>query len=343
MAKTNREFLMLAESFVPGKHRTAGVFMSVKLDGQRCVWLPATRGVAVKHIPFSNRGKDDRNHVATGLWSRYGKVIHCPDYFVANFPNYPLDGELYMGRGTFQALMSTVRTLEPDEDAWQKVEYRVFDSPTYTQIFANGKINNPQWSKAISLADNLLALGLTEDTAPPQYFEMVYNRLKKYMPQNERLKLHEQRLLPFNTAMANQILMDELDRVVTEGGEGLMLRLPTSIWEPIRTGFLLKVKKLNDSEGTVVGYKSGEGKLLGLVGSVRVQWNGLEFDLSGFTDEERQMLPEWVDWARANPGQIIPGEASRFLRLGDVVTFRYRELSDSGVPKEARYWRRATL
>jgi hypothetical protein len=30
----------------------------------------------------------------------------------------------------------------------------------------------------------------------------------------------------------------------------------------------------------------------------------------------------------------------KHFKVGDVVTFKYRELSDDGIPKEARYWRR---
>ena len=28
------------------------------------------------------------------------------------------------------------------------------------------------------------------------------------------------------------------------------------------------------------------------------------------------------------------------FRKGQTVTFKYRELSDEGIPKEARYWRK---
>ena len=28
------------------------------------------------------------------------------------------------------------------------------------------------------------------------------------------------------------------------------------------------------------------------------------------------------------------------FKVGQTVTFKYRELTDDGIPKEARYWRR---
>jgi hypothetical protein len=42
-----------------------------------------------------------------------------------------------------------------------------------------------------------------------------------------------------------------------------------------------------------------------------------------------------------NPGIDTPYwvEGTQFKK-GQVVTFKYRELSDDGIPKEARYWRR---
>jgi hypothetical protein len=55
-----------------------------------------------------------------------------------------------------------------------------------------------------------------------------------------------------------------------------------------------------------------------MTGALVCDFNGVTVELSGMTDDERQ-----------------PGHFS----LGDVVTFRYRELSDSGVPKEPRFIR----
>lgn len=341
--KTNRELVMLANVWNRKKHRTAGMYLSEKLDGMRCLWLPHSRGKSVLNLPFANRGRDKRDHVATGLWSRYGKVIHCPAGFTDGFPDYPLDGELWMGRGRFQETMSTVKELIPGS-GWDRVKFAVFDAPCYTSVFASGKINNPNMSLRIDGAACLAAMGIGRVEARLHNFDVMYRLLEKELVETRYLELHPQRLLPFNTAAALEILDSTLDKVVEEGGEGVMLRHPASRWEPIRSDFLLKVTPLLSAEAQVIGYNLGrEGKLLGMLGSLVVRRDdGAVFELSGFTDEERWVEDIVGEWGKEHPGEKWPGSGSigRFP-LGTMVTYRYRELTDGGIPKSARYWRKA--
>ena len=65
------------------------------------------------------------------FWSRGGKIIHAPYWFVREFPNIKLDGELYIGRGMLEKTSSTVRRKTPDHKAWEDVLYYVFDSPEF--------------------------------------------------------------------------------------------------------------------------------------------------------------------------------------------------------------------
>ena len=60
-------------------------WVSEKLDGVRAYW-------------------DGRQ-----LISRQGNRFAAPAWFTAGFPDTPLDGELWMGRGTFDELSGTVR------------------------------------------------------------------------------------------------------------------------------------------------------------------------------------------------------------------------------------------
>lgn len=346
MARTNREFLQLATVHDRTKHRIAGLMMSEKLDGMRAVWIPQTRGMYVKDIPFANRTKDTRNHIATGLWSRYGKVIHCPMEFVAGWPtDCLLDGELYIRRGSFQPLMSAVKKLEPDLREWLPVEFYVLDSPTYAQLFADGRINNPQWSHTIKFKDSMAAIGNPTDRSPLP-FEQTYNWLKVKLPQNHsRLKLHTQRMLPFSTPLALEMIESETKAIVDGGGEGLIIRHPGVEWQPVRSNYVFKVKHMQDAEGEVVGVRTGVGKYLGMVGSLTIKWAYGIFELSGFTDAERQLHSEYRGWAVDNPGQLIPDDIyetfpSAVFAPGEVITFKYRELTDGNAPKEARYHRK---
>ena len=75
---------------------------------------------------------------------------------------------------------------------------------------------------------------------------------------------------------------------------------------------------------------------------VVVDYQGKRLELSGLTDAEREFADQMArDWAVGNPGIDAPYwvEGTQFKK-GQSVTFKYRELSDDGIPKEARYWRR---
>mgnify|MGYP000959760544 CR=1 FL=1 len=115
------------------------------------------------------------------------------------------------------------------------------------------------------------------------------------------------------------------DHIISEGGEGLMLRHPKLLWQPKRSRHLLKIKPENDGECVVTGYTAGKGRLEGMLGALAVNWTNdkgtVSFELAGLSDAERS-----VGWETRFP-------------IGGEVPFRYTSLTDRGVPREARYWR----
>src|SRR6195952_3564165 len=63
------------------------------------------------------------------LWTRQGVEITAPEEFTHGLPNgISLDGELWMGRGTFEHLMSALNSNE--EHKWNNIRYCVFDPPS---------------------------------------------------------------------------------------------------------------------------------------------------------------------------------------------------------------------
>src|SRR5689334_2941499 len=61
------------------------------------------------------------------LLSRHGKEIEAPKEFLHGFPsNIALDGELWMGRGTYEKLISSLNSEEGD---WRNIKYCIFDLP----------------------------------------------------------------------------------------------------------------------------------------------------------------------------------------------------------------------
>lgn len=334
---SKRHFLMLAHTYVPGAP-IGGYYASEKLDGQRAFWDGGiTRGMPCSQVPFANTEKHSRylvEPVATGLWSRYGQPIQAPDWWLDMLPPLCLDGELFLGRNNFQKLISITKTLTGSD--WTGVEYRVFDMPAPHIVFGDGIINETNFKK--KFVDVLRNIGKPKFPfrGVPQY-KIVYEWMQDYLLPNAVLKVHPQQV-------GN--LFEMLEAVVSVGGEGIMLRSPTSIWIPERVRTLLKVKQTLDAEATVVGYTSGRktelgSKLLGLMGALIVEYNGVRFELSGFDESERVLdSVTSTNYAEQHPGEELPTwiENPKFPR-GTKVTFSFRELTDGKVPKEARYKR----
>ena len=307
-----REYVMLAKVW-EGRDPT-GMLCSVKMDGQRAFWDGGvSRGMPKVNIPWANMDKDRRAHTCTGLWSRHGNVIYAPDWWLDKLPRGMwLDGELWMGRGTFQELRSTVGSYTPGS-GWSSVRFHLIDVITPRVFFTQGRVGNGDSSRWIS-----------EDVCTEWYQRHAQDTpLFRYVPTFSDV------VAGWNT-LANDIVVptpqvkvrgvshvEEMLSVETSlGGEGLILRDPGSVWVPHRVGAVLKVKPYLEGEGVVIGVTLGEGRLAGMVGSLTVKWGDVVFSLSGLTDDERR--ESWI---------------------GRTVSFRYREKTKDGIPKEARYQR----
>src|SRR4051812_8252902 len=62
------------------------------------------------------------------LSSRHGNRIYCPINFTENLPTTPLDGELWLGRGSFHKLTGLLNS-EVKDDTWNEIKFVVFDLP----------------------------------------------------------------------------------------------------------------------------------------------------------------------------------------------------------------------
>jgi ATP-dependent DNA ligase len=109
---------------------------------------------------------------------------------------------------------------------------------------------------------------------------------------------------------------------------------------------VMKIKPFDDAQGEVVGFTSGKetdkgSKLRGLIGNVILDYKGKRLELCGFTNEERAFsTEESTKIAYQTPGEQMPTDTQgKHFKIGDTVEFRYRELSDGGIPKDARYYR----
>jgi DNA ligase-1 len=232
-------------------------WVSEKLDGVRAYW--------------------DGKH----LISRQGNRFNAPTWFTAGFPDVPLDGELWGGRGTFEQVSGTVRQLTPTDDDWKHVRYMVFDLPVAELTFNQRLVN----------LTNVL---------------------------NERAIPHLQVVAQFKVK-DQSALTAELERVMEEGGEGLMLHRGESFYHASRSDDLLKLKTYDDAEARVIAHLPGKGKYTGMMGALSVETpDGRRFKIgTGFTDA-----------VRADPPPI-----------GTWVTYKYFGLTNKNIPRFASFLR----
>ena len=311
---------------------------------------------------------------ATGLWSRYGNPIIAPDEFLNLLPSCPLDGELWAGRGNFQLCRSICGGDTPDPRFMSKIVYAVYSTPPLASVFATGEIKNTN----MVLAMDHIAVehwirrrfeSLTKEPAfkgvpmPKRCLGDDYKYLPPGVPFADELRflnenldnadpdsrcyLHPQTQLSANPAEAADQIEAFLQKMLELGGEGVVIRNPNATWTPKRHKGILKYKPFEDAEATITGFTSGRetdkgSRLLGRIGALITDFNGKRLELAGLTDAEREFSSgEMGVFASANPGVDMPSWfQGRSFKRGQTVTFKYRELSDEGIPKEARYWRR---
>jgi DNA ligase-1 len=221
--------LLLAESWDNATDLTDW-WMSEKHDGVRAYW----------------DGKQ--------FLSRQGNLYHAPAWFIADLPDAPLDGELWIDRKKFQRTVSIVRR-QDKSDLWKEVRFLVFDAPAATGNF----------EERLAFLKDALA-----------------RKKLPYAQPREHARCKD---------LAH--LRAELTRVESLGGEGLMLRQPGSKYVAGRSSTLLKVKSFRDAEALVIGHQAGAGRHQGRLGALLVRLaDGTEFAVgTGFSDRERSTPP----------------------------------------------------
>ena len=204
-----------------------GYLVSEKYDGVRALW-------------------DGRS-----LRFRSGLDVSAPTWFTARLPAQALDGELWLGRGRFEAVSSIVRRREPRDAEWRSLRYMLFELPDADGDFA---------ARAATLQRVVAA----------SRFESLVAVAQATLPDRKALRAR-------------------LDEVVHAGGEGLMLHRADAPCESGRSDTLLKLKPIYDADAVVIGHIGGRGKHAGRLGALWVRnGQGARFALgSGLTDAQR--------------------------------------------------------
>lgn len=218
------------------KHWQAGLdpssfLVSEKLDGVRAFWDGQV------------------------LRFRSGRRIAAPDWFIAALPATALDGELWLGRHSFDRLSGTVRRSTPVDAEWRELRYMIFELP---------RASGPFLERAGRVVSLVAAAGVPWLQAVQQ-----------------------------SRVADGASLQRQLRQLVGEGGEGLMLHRADAIWTPGRSDVLRKLKLIPDEEARVIAHLPGKGRHLGRLGALLLQMpNGQRFALgTGFTDAQRDTPP----------------------------------------------------
>lgn len=215
------------------------------------------------------------------MFTRHGLPIALPAWFAAHLPTRALDGELWIARGRFEAASAAVRRQNALETEWRQLHYMVFELPGASGTFEQR-------------AERLRALAADANWEGLQA-----------VPQTRMADAGE--------------LQRQLKRVVSGGGEGLMLHKADASYLAGRNAVLLKLKPHDDDEAVVLAHLPGEGRLAGLLGALRVRNEaGQVFSIgSGFSDAQRRAPPP----------------------VGALVSYRFRGVSAKGLPRFATFLR----
>ena len=208
----------------------AAYWVSEKLDGVRALW-------------------DGRV-----LRFRSGQPIAAPQWFLDGLPRAALDGELWIGRRSFEQLSGVVRKQQAVDDEWRQVRYMVFEMPEAPGSFTarsagcrGGRGGGRRGGGGGLLCRAAHAAGGRR----------------------------------------------RFERVVAAGGEGLMLHRADAQWVAGRSDVLLKLTPWLDAEARVVAHRPGKGRLRGMLGALEVEMpDGRRFRIgSGFSDAQRRAPP----------------------------------------------------
>ncbi|MCG8563626.1 MAG: DNA ligase [Desulfobacterales bacterium] len=234
-----------------GDTEVTGWWMSEKLDGVRGCWT------------------------GRSMESKSGKPLPVPPEFTRGFPPFPLDGELWMGRGTFSTMVGLARQ-KKGGNGWKGVGYHIFDAPD-----------------------------------PALAFEDRLDKARRWFQTHPLPHVH---LIPQEKCRGRAHLEARLRAVEAQGGEGLMLRRPGSPYRAGRSRDILKVKTFQDAEARVVGHRPGKGRHRGRMGALEVELpNGTRFALgTGFTDTQRENPPPVGSWVTFKYTGLTPSGIPRF-------------------------------
>lgn len=259
-------------------------------------YAPAARTVKTVckalHIPLPPTGwhMSEKKDGLRAVWhqgkmlSRNGTEIVLPDGWACKLPPVSLDGELAVGSRQGSGLF---RRKHANEESWRATGARffVFDIYDPQQRMGPFEARMEAYRQAI-----VRQAGSSCQDVPNWVVPMVHIPCRQ----------------PGDADTYYNV-------VLADGGEGIVLRAPGSLYESGRTATLLKRKDTDTDTFVVQEVVAGRGKLQGRIGSIRVR-------------RER-------DNAECYAGSVTDGSVG----VGDRVVIKFMGVSDTGVPRNASF------
>eukprot|EP00026_Physarum_polycephalum_P001892 Phypoly_transcript_01895.p1 GENE.Phypoly_transcript_01895~~Phypoly_transcript_01895.p1 ORF type:complete len:897 (+),score=113.58 Phypoly_transcript_01895:334-3024(+) len=206
------------------------------------------------------------NSTREKLYSRAGNIIEIPDNFLPGFfYNLFLDGELWFGRGFFTHALSSLSAEEATH--WSFARVNAFDSPSPALR------NLPFENRYCSLLNG------TNNTADQHPFIIVAHRV---------------------LCISKRHLNSTLKQIISDGGEGVILRVPTSPYFSGRSKLLVKLKGSRGDREAMVEFVGPDKSVL-------------------------LKLPDGTSFKAPPPEELK-------LTKGDIVTFSHDRFSKTSLP-----------
>ena len=292
-----------------------GWIMSEKFDGYRALF----------------RYELENGEKVGKFYSRAGKPFLAPEWFLDSMPppdllgDKILDGELWAGRDNFQ-LMGVVRKKKPIPEEWLTIQYQVYDITNIEKGFLDRlkdlkkivEFTRKSWTIRLKNEDFYIPEG--QEIDPPLVFA-------------QQIKI-----------TGEKMMTEFYQNIIGNGGEGIMMKHPLSLYANGRSNYMLKYKPAFDREAIIIDYKMGDpnSKYKGLLGSFICKplinhdtYMSIDndenhiFTLSGMDDKIRN------SFKKTHPeGTIITFECSGFTDKGVPRFGRYQRVRDDVIVKE---------
>ena len=282
------------------KEPPIGWWASEKWDGIRALW-------------------DGEKMISRGSGLGKPKVYtYVPEWFKNILPpGVALDGEIWIGRGYFQKT-SRLSTLKPGKSYTEEQINNIWsgkeDPPVVFKVF-----DIP--SSTLNFEERMIKLNNIVKDREKCWFSINYDN-KKIFPIHftEQIKIK-----------SPEHLYSLYKKLTEEGAEGIMLRAPRSPYELKRSKYMLKYKIKEDAECIVIDYIMGEGRLTGMLGSIKCELLDNKGEKSGIIT---QIGTGFTDSQRENYNNK---ESLEYIPLGSIVSFSFMEMTKDGIPRHPVY------